>query len=78
MNDKNAVENGGNSIIFDAMASIAILRKRGRLTLPKHMREQMNLAAGSHFHVELVGDKIRLTPKLAKPRNAKSKDGNSQ
>lgn len=40
----------------------AILDGAGRVVLPSEVRRQLGLAAGTRFHVEIVADRIELTP----------------
>ena len=37
----------------------------GRIVLPKAIREQMHLSGGSKLEIEMVGDRIQLTPEAA-------------
>lgn len=43
------------------MSTTAVLDKSGRLVLPKPVRDQLHLRAGSKLRVEVVGDKLELT-----------------
>ena len=42
------------------MTSIVKLQKKGKLTIPNHMREQIGLAEGDYIQVASRGDKIIL------------------
>ena len=44
------------------MATTIPIDKAGRVVLPKAIRERMHLHEGSRLHVDVVGDKIELTP----------------
>ncbi len=46
------------------MTSIVKLRKKGKLAMPNHMREQVGLADGYSIHIERAahGSKIVLQP----------------
>ena len=54
------------------MTSIVKLQKKGQLTIPNHMREQVGLAEGDYIHIELAshGSKIILQPAQVGPRTA--------
>ena len=44
------------------MKTIVTLDKAGRLILPKKIRDRLNLHAHSRLSVEIMGDKIELSP----------------
>jgi AbrB family looped-hinge helix DNA binding protein len=54
------------------MTSIVKLQKKGQLTIPNHMREQVGLVDGDYIHIELAehGSKIILQPAHFVPRTA--------
>jgi antitoxin PrlF len=46
------------------------LSSKGRLTIPKAIREELGLAPGTRFHVELVEGRIILAPIPPPPLDA--------
>ena len=51
------------------MAPLTTMTSKGQLTIPKQVREQLNLTAGTKFHVTAVDGKV-----VALPRNRKLAD----
>jgi AbrB family looped-hinge helix DNA binding protein len=52
------------------MTSIVKLQKKGQLTIPNHMREQIGLAEGDYIQVTSRGGKIILEPAQVVTRTA--------
>jgi AbrB family looped-hinge helix DNA binding protein len=52
------------------MTSIVKLQKKGQLTIPNHMREQIGLAEGDYIQVASRGSKIILEPAQVATRPA--------
>jgi AbrB family looped-hinge helix DNA binding protein len=52
------------------MTSIVKLQKKGQLTIPSHMREQIGLAKGDYIQVASRGSKIILEPAEVVTRTA--------
>jgi len=44
------------------MSTLITLDKAGRVVIPKAIREKMHLREGSRLRVELIGDRIALSP----------------
>ena len=57
------------------MSATISMDKAGRLVLPKSVREQMSLHAGSKLKVEIVGDKIELSQEVPEVKIRRTKGG---
>ncbi len=55
------------------MPFTASLDKAGRISLPSEVRRRLNLVPGSRFEVDVVAERIELTPQIEAP-SLKRKD----
>ena len=60
----NAIENGICDAIILSMTATLTLDKAGRLVLPKPVRDQLHLRAGSKLRLDLNGDEMKLTQEV--------------
>ncbi len=61
---------------MDADMSRATLKDKGQITLPAAIRRQLDARTGDLFEVELVGEKVIMTPQklVSSGRKAKTVD----
>ena len=72
----------GNGIDFAIFGGIVVVMKAtltvdkaGRIILPKSMRDQMHLTAGSNLEAELVGGRLQISPEEEEDPPFKMVDG---
>jgi AbrB family looped-hinge helix DNA binding protein len=66
---------GRAHLVLSAMTATVILDKRGRILIPKPMRDKLRLAPGDNFESESSGEELVLRPirKEAAPRKKRGK-----
>ncbi len=57
------------------MTATVILDKTGRFVIPKSMREQLQLRAGSKLLLAVIDDRIELSEELPEAEIVRKKDG---
>ncbi len=57
------------------MTATVILDKTGRFVIPKSMREQLQLRAGSKLRLAVIDDRIELSEELPEAEIVRKKDG---
>ena len=71
----NAIENGmADGKVFPMTATVT-LDKAGRLVLPKPVRDQLHLRAGSKLRLDVMGDHMELTQEVPEVKIVQKKDG---
>ena len=60
----NAIENGFSYANVIPMTATVTLDKAGRLVLPKPVRDQLHLRAGSKLRLDVIGDHMELTQEV--------------
>lgn len=71
----NAIENGTAYAIIIPMTATVTLDKAGRLVLPKPVRDQLHLRAGSKLRLDVMGDHMELTQEVPEVKIVQKKDG---
>ena len=71
----NAIENGINGGKMASMTATLTLDKAGRLVLPKPVRDQLHLRAGSKLRLDVTGDRMELTQEVPEVKIVRKKDG---
>lgn len=57
------------------MTATLTLDKAGRLVLPKPIRDQLHLRAGSKLRLDVTGDRMELTQEVPEVKIVQKKDG---
>ena len=57
------------------MTATVILDKTGRILIPKSMREQLQLRAGSKLRLNVIDDRIELSEEVPKTKIVRKRDG---
>ena len=73
--NSNAIENGMDHGIVATMTATLTLDKAGRLVLPKPIRDQLHLRAGSKLRLDVTGDRMELTQEVPEVKIVQKKDG---
>ena len=71
----NAIENGMAYANIIPMTATVTLDKAGRLVLPKPVRDQLHLRAGSKLRLDVTGDRMELTQEVPEVKIVQKKDG---
>lgn len=71
----NAIENDMSYANIIPMTATLTLDKAGRLVLPKPVRDQLHLRAGSKLRLDVMGDQMKLTQEVPEVKVVQKKDG---